>query len=109
WRRGPREVPNTGLAGYTGANAPGGGVGTSAWGAGNVADIRGYNDDATDDKGACVINCSNYFAFYSFHLGGAHATMADGSARLLSEGIDVRVFTALMTRDGEEIISDADL
>ena len=42
----------------------------------------------------------------SFHPTGAHHLLCDGSARFLSEEIDVRMYDALATRNGKEVISD---
>jgi hypothetical protein len=42
----------------------------------------------------------------SNHPGGAHATLADGSARFLNETIDLRVLAALCTRAGGEATGD---
>ena len=40
----------------------------------------------------------------SEHPGGANAALCDGSARFLSETIDLRVLAAICTRDGGEVI-----
>lgn len=48
--------------------------------------------------GNCVINCCNDQAIYSFHAGGTHVGMGDGSVRFLSAGIYVPTFVALLTR-----------
>lgn len=42
---------------------------------------------------------------YAFHPGGANAVLGDGSTRLLSEEIDIRVFARLVTRAGGEVAS----
>jgi len=39
----------------------------------------------------CMINCSNMYAIYSFHSGIANVAFADGSARSLSENININV------------------
>lgn len=43
---------------------------------------------------------------YSFHTGGAHFTMGDGSVRFLSENIDFRSFIGLCTPAGSEVLSE---
>lgn len=43
----------------------------------------------------------------SAHSGGAHALFVDGSVHLLSESVSPRTLTALITRDGHEVISDS--
>ncbi len=40
----------------------------------------------------------------SFHTGGAHILLADGSVRYVSNDLDPNVFKALITRDGGEIL-----
>lgn len=45
-------------------------------------------------------------SFGSRHTGGAQFAMADGSVRFLTENIDVRVYSALGTRDGGEVTSE---
>ena len=49
------------------------------------------------------------YGFSSFHPGGTHFQMADGSVQFLSEFIDAAVLTALTTRAGGEPISATDL
>ena len=52
-----------------------------------------------------MVNCSNFYAVYSFHPGGATLGMADGSVRFIKQTIDPATFAALMTRAGGEILS----
>ena len=47
--------------------------------------------------------------FSSYHPGGAHFQMADGSVQFISENTDADVLTALTTRAGGEVISATDL
>lgn len=42
----------------------------------------------------------------SFHTGGAHHLMCDGSVHFLSENMDVRVYDSLTTRNGREVVSE---
>lgn len=44
---------------------------------------------------------------FAFHNTGANALFADGSAKLLDEAVDIRVFAALITRDQAERIDDS--
>lgn len=46
--------------------------------------------------------------FASFHPGGCHFALADGSSHFFSESIDQRVFTAFATRAGGEVSSMRD-
>jgi prepilin-type N-terminal cleavage/methylation domain-containing protein/prepilin-type processing-associated H-X9-DG protein len=43
-------------------------------------------------------------AFASFHAGGANALFADGSVRFVSQNLDGRLFMALATIAGEEVL-----
>ncbi|MFN0054812.1 MAG: DUF1559 domain-containing protein [Planctomycetales bacterium] len=43
---------------------------------------------------------------FSFHTGGLHALLGDGSARFISESVEVRIFAALLTRQGSEVVSE---
>ena len=44
--------------------------------------------------------------YWSWHPGGAHFAMTDGSIRLLSYTMDYNLYTALSTRDGGEITGE---
>lgn len=48
------------------------------------------------------VNESNNGGLFSFHPSGAHAALADGSVRFLSEQTDVGTLQALATRSGRE-------
>jgi hypothetical protein len=45
-------------------------------------------------------------SFGSYHVGGAHFTMADGAVKFLSENIDLTLYQALGSRNGKEVIGD---
>lgn len=45
--------------------------------------------------GDCLMNCSNKWNYYSFHVGGAHFVMADGSVQFLSENMDKNTLIAI--------------
>jgi prepilin-type N-terminal cleavage/methylation domain-containing protein len=71
--------------------------------------IRGYTAPATMPPapaalpaGCASINIINEDGIYSFHVGGAHVAMGDGSVRFLSENISSLVLVAAITRDGGE-------
>jgi len=66
------------------------GVNNSTSGSGNVTLAPG--------GGNCFINCSNDSEFYSFHVGGVHVLLGDGSVRFLSENVDGNTLIALATR-----------
>ena len=53
--------------------------------------------------GPCAINCTNSpeGGLYSWHEGGAHVLVADGSVHFMSQNISARAFvTAIMVQDG---------
>ena len=49
-----------------------------------------------------IANCGPNEETFSFHPGGAHVTLCDGSVQFVSENIDARVFTAIMSPNGGE-------
>jgi prepilin-type N-terminal cleavage/methylation domain-containing protein/prepilin-type processing-associated H-X9-DG protein len=78
---------------------------TAAWVAGTLTFGQGSSYDGTTKPGPCAINCTNDREVYSFHPGGANAVFADGSVHFLKAGIDIRVFAALVTRAGGEVVT----
>jgi prepilin-type N-terminal cleavage/methylation domain-containing protein len=63
-------------------------------------DIRGRtpgsaHNGAVDSEGTCTINCTNYDNFYSFHVGGAHMLLADGTVRFVSQNLDINTVARL--------------
>ncbi|HEY0985004.1 DUF1559 family PulG-like putative transporter [Schlesneria sp.] len=52
------------------------------------------------------IGCDFGQEFHSYHIGGANFLLGDGSARFISETIDLKVFAALLSYKGEEIVGD---
>jgi prepilin-type N-terminal cleavage/methylation domain-containing protein/prepilin-type processing-associated H-X9-DG protein len=91
--QGRREVPGAALSG-----GPWSGRGL-LWG-------RGSTPDGTAFFGTCAVNCTNDREVYAFHTGGANAALADGSVRFLKADLNIRVFVAIVTRDGGEIPAD---
>jgi prepilin-type N-terminal cleavage/methylation domain-containing protein/prepilin-type processing-associated H-X9-DG protein len=53
-----------------------------------------------------VNNCGVFEEIFSFHVGGAHVLMGDGSVRYLSENLDFRMLRALVTPNGGEVIGE---
>jgi prepilin-type N-terminal cleavage/methylation domain-containing protein len=52
-------------------------------------------------NGNCVINCNNFYNLYSFHTGGAHMLLGDGTVRFLNQNIDLTTFKGLvLANDG---------
>jgi len=98
WRTGWKKVPGSGL---TTANSSI----LCGWGEPNAFSVRGYDQGGVVNKGRCAVNCSNVYATYAFHPGGANVLMADGSTRFVKETVAIETFAALLTRAGGEIIS----
>ncbi|AMV37334.1 DUF1559 domain-containing protein [Planctomyces sp. SH-PL62] len=57
------------------------------------------------DKRKGQLGCDFGQEFHSYHVGGANFLMVDGSVRFLKESMDLRVFSAFLSRKGSEIIS----
>jgi prepilin-type N-terminal cleavage/methylation domain-containing protein/prepilin-type processing-associated H-X9-DG protein len=64
--------------------------------------FQGSNPDGTGTAGPCAINCTNAAetGVYSFHPGGVHVLLVDGSVHFLAENADVGIFVALVTMQG---------
>lgn len=69
---------------------------------------RLFDGTETGSGGPCAINCSNSrtAGMYSWHTGGAQVTLADGSARFISENVSAYVLASLITRAGGEITGE---
>jgi prepilin-type N-terminal cleavage/methylation domain-containing protein len=57
--------------------------------------------------GVPIVGGDNLHGLYSFHPGGVHVAIADGSVQFLKDTVDTRTVFALITRNGGEVI-DAD-
>jgi prepilin-type processing-associated H-X9-DG protein len=53
--------------------------------------------------GKPLVNFDNMLGLYSFHPGGAHVAMADGSVHFLPEATDSALILTLISREGGEI------
>lgn len=53
-----------------------------------------------------VVNCGANEETFSFHSGGAHVVLCDGSVHFINESIDAQVFTSLMSPDGGEVLGE---
>jgi type II secretory pathway pseudopilin PulG len=51
-----------------------------------------------------IINCNNENETYSFHVGVAEFSFADGSVQIIAEDTDIEVQAALTTRAGEDTV-----
>lgn len=52
------------------------------------------------------LGCDFGQEFHSYHVGGAHFLLGDGSGRFVAEQIDLRTLAALLSRSGEEVIGE---
>jgi prepilin-type N-terminal cleavage/methylation domain-containing protein/prepilin-type processing-associated H-X9-DG protein len=80
----------------------------TALGINGIGSVPGGRNDAVDPlDGDGGNRHSEYYrevGFSSFHPGGAHFVMVDGSVQFLSENIDQYVLVALTTREGGEVV-----
>ncbi len=74
----------------------------------NWVNGTGFSGPETGDGGLCPINCSNRrgAGLYSWHTGGAHIALCDGSSRYLSASIDALVFASLITSLKGEVVGE---
>lgn len=69
--------------------------------------IRSWTYDGTQYYGGCVINCTNdWGGAYSYHVGGMHALLGDGSVRFLGENLDKGTFRALIGKADGEVVGE---
>lgn len=68
--------------------------------------IKGSPNDGSSSAsgGPCAINCNSirHENYYSFHPGGCHFLVADGSVRFVGETIEVRILASMITRENGE-------
>jgi hypothetical protein len=103
-------VPDSGLITSTSSRY----VAVSSWAAGNIFAVRGYRQDPSvaneydrwKAPGPCMVNCTNYYAMYSFHSGGVQMGLVDGSVHFLSENVDTNVAVKLLTINGGEVVGE---
>jgi type II secretory pathway pseudopilin PulG len=69
-------------------------------------DLKTCSPDGSTQNGPCLMNCNSEWQPYSFHAGGVHITLADGSGRFLSETVSAPVFSALCGRDDGKVVGD---
>jgi prepilin-type N-terminal cleavage/methylation domain-containing protein len=64
------------------------------------------NPRSTSPPGPDFINARNNHTLYSFHPGGVHISLCDGSARMLPEGVDFTTWWRLAVPDDGELPGD---
>ncbi|MDB4766450.1 DUF1559 domain-containing protein [bacterium] len=52
-----------------------------------------------------TVNCGPNEETFSFHPGGANASLADGSVHFVEANVSAQVFAALMSKNGGEVVS----
>ena len=67
--------------------------------------IDGSNLDGSG--GRCAVNCTNDNEVYSFHVGGSHVLIADGSVQFISSNTDTAVIAARVSTAGGETLNSA--
>lgn len=72
----------------------------------NIDEGSGHDYSETMCSTAYRVNQVNEKAFGSFHTGGAHVAMSDGSARFISENIGTTIWRAIGTRAGGEVTGE---
>lgn len=61
--------------------------------------------DGLSTPGPCAVNCTNNNEAFAFHPGGVYCFFADNSIHFLAEEMSPKVYAALVTRYGGEVIS----
>jgi prepilin-type N-terminal cleavage/methylation domain-containing protein len=101
WQLG-RMVPGSGQE----SSASAAYVSVCSWAEGNLFKVRGYTADGVTWGGPCLINCSNYYAMYSFHTGLVTTGRVDGSVHSLRQSTSANVIAALLTVQGGEAVGE---
>jgi prepilin-type processing-associated H-X9-DG protein len=106
------RTPLTGnlVAPYVGVNGGGWGDGVNGENWLGGAPYGGYPSplNAPPPGGPCAINCTNINGrgYHSFHPGGCHFLMLDGSVQFLSETISQFAVASRITREKGEVVTD---
>ena len=61
--------------------------------------------DGTNTNPRCFLNCTNDNEIYSFHTGGAHVLIADGSVQFINQSVDPSIVSALVSSSGGETVN----
>ena len=114
WARGSVEgsggSSGSGSGSGGGGGDGGGGGGAQGWSRGVLRWWKASANCAKPGMNPTETNCSDSaerrFQFSSPHIGGVHFSLADGSARFISENIDDGVYRSLLTRAGGEVVGE---
>ncbi|QEG01943.1 hypothetical protein Mal15_60240 [Stieleria maiorica] len=71
-----------------------------------TVDPAGGPPNVTYFVGSDVINVANWGSPYSFHPGGIHISLADGSVRFVTESIDLETLSGYTSIDGNEVVEE---
>ena len=100
-RIGPaNNTPGGGNLGVTGGRVRGAGWTDPS----NSIPLHGFTYDGLSAPGPCPFNCTNNNEGYGFHPNGILATMGDASVQFLHDATTIRVYAALITADGQEVV-----
>jgi hypothetical protein len=70
------------------------------------ATINGINGPGTIPGNDAYANLANDWGFSSYHPGGCHFAIVDGSVRFMVATIDAATLAAMTTRNGGETLTD---
>jgi len=64
--------------------------------------VAPFNEQTGFPANSCTVNCENYKNYYSFHPGGAHIALCDGTVRFVSQNINAETMARLVLfNDGQ--------
>ncbi len=74
----------------------------------DVLNAENWFDGMTASGTPCAVNCTNAHesGVYSFHPGGVHLLLCDGSARMLNDTLSLDIFVGLVTFQGETTVPE---
>ena len=102
-----RFGPPTNINGCDNADVTNSTTMLGSWGdPSNYIPAHGFSDDGLSCSGPWVINKTNNNEAYSFHPGGLHIVLADGSTQFISQQIDAEIYASLITIEGKEVIDE---
>jgi prepilin-type N-terminal cleavage/methylation domain-containing protein/prepilin-type processing-associated H-X9-DG protein len=106
WIKGRTRGPNNSTPGGGNFSVRGGRVRGAGWAdTGAGIPLHGFTRNGRRAPGPCPINCTNNNEAFSFHPGGVMAAFCDGSVQFLSENMTMSIYSALITRGGDEPIT----